>query len=194
MIKQKMTIVAFFILLLSAFSANVALAHCDTMDGPLIGDARKAIAHDNVNYALKWVFPADESEVREAFILMMKVRGLSPDARVLAENYFFETLVRLHRSGEGVPYTGIKPSGTPIDEKVLAADKSIETGNLTPLISMVPTDDQPELAERFDRVMALRNHDVDNVDAGREYIEAYVQFFKFAEGETEGHGHHQVEH
>ena len=79
------------------------------MDGPLIGDARKAIAQDNVNYALKWVLPANETEVREAFILMMKVRGLSPDAKELAEKYFFETLVRIHRNGEGVPYTGIKP-------------------------------------------------------------------------------------
>jgi hypothetical protein len=121
---------------------------------------------------------------------MMKVRGLSPDAKELAEKYFFETLVRIHRNGEGVPYTGIKPSGTPIDEKLLAADKSIEAGNLSPLLGMVPADDQPELAERFARVMALKNFDVNDVNAGREYIEAYVQFFKFAEGESEGHEAH----
>jgi hypothetical protein len=190
---QKMTIAAFFIFLISAFTVNVVQAHCDTMDGPLIADARKSIAHANVNYAIKWVLPANETEVREAFILMMKVRGLSPDAKELAEKYFFETLVRVHRNGEGVPYTGIKPAGTPVDEKVRAADKSIEIGNLSPLQGMVPADDQTELSERFDRVMALRNFDVDNVDAGREYIEAYVQFFKFAEGETEGHAH-KVEH
>jgi len=187
---QKMTIAAFFIFLMLAFSTNVAQAHCDTMDGPLIADARKAIAQANVNYTLKWVMPANEAEVREAFILMMKVRGLSKDAKELAEKYFFETLVRIHRNGEGVPYTGIKPSGTPVDEKVLAADKSIEAGNLSPLQGMVPADDQPELAERFERVMALKDFDVNNVVAGREYIEAYVLFFKFAEGETEGHGAH----
>jgi hypothetical protein len=33
----------------------------------------------------------------------------------------------------------------------------------------------------------LKNFDVNNVEGGREYIEAYVQFFKFAEGEVDGH-------
>jgi len=37
--------------------------------------------------------------------------------------------------------------------------------------------------------MLLKNFDVNNVLAGREYIEAYVQFFHFAEGEEEGHDH-----
>lgn len=117
----------------------------------------------------------------------MKVRILSPDAMVLADKYFFETLVRLHRSGEGVPFTGVKPSGTPIDEKILAADKSIETGDMTPLKELVPAEVIPELTERFVKAMSLRNFDVNNVEAGRAYIESYVQFFKFAEGEEEGH-------
>jgi len=106
---------------------------------------------------------------------------------VLADKYFFETLVRLHRSGEGVPFTGVKPSGTPIDEKILAADKSIETGDMTPLKELVPAEVIPELTERFVKTMSLRNFDVNNVEAGRAYIESYVQFFKFAEGEEEGH-------
>jgi len=63
----------------------------------------------------------------------MNVRRLNSDAMILADKFFFETLVRLHRSGEGVPYTGVKPSGTPVDDKILAADKSIEAGNLSPL-------------------------------------------------------------
>jgi hypothetical protein len=117
----------------------------------------------------------------------MKVRGLNPDARQLADHYFFETVVRVHRSGEGVAYTGIKPSGTPVDEKILAADKSIESGNLSPLTGLVPKEKLQELKERFDKVMSLKNFDVNNVQAGREYIEAYVQFFHYAEGEEEGH-------
>jgi hypothetical protein len=115
---------------------------------------------------------------------------LSPDARELAEKSFFETLVRIHRAGEGVSFTGVKPEGTPIDERVMAADKSIEAGNLSPLEGLVAKDNMPELKERFDRVMALKNFDANNVKAGREYIEAYVRFFKFAEGETEDHVSH----
>jgi len=173
---------AFFIL-----PENVTLAHCDTMDGPVIKDAIKAMETNNVNHALKWVQPGNEAEVKEAFILTMKVRNLNPDARILADKYFFDLVVRLHRSGEGVPFTGVKPSGTPIDEKVLAADKSIETGDLTPLKALVPAEAVPELTELFEKALSLRGFDIMNIEAGRAYVEAYVKFFKFAEGEEEYH-------
>lgn len=190
--KSRIVFSILFTLALLFFSTNVTFAHCDTMDGPLIADARKAMAQNNVNYVLKWVSAANESEVRDAFRLSMKVKGLSAEAKELSEKYFFDVLVRIHRTGEGVPFTGIKPSGTPIDEKILAADKSIETGNLSPLDGMIPKDNLPELKERFKKVMALKNFDADNVPAGREYIEAYVQFFKFAEGE-EAHNEHNAD-
>lgn len=198
--KTKMILIISLVMLF-VLPANLAIAHCDTQDGPVVADARKALAQNNVNYVLKWVQVADEKEIKEAFELTMKVRVLSPEAQKLADNYFFETLVRIHRSGEGVPYTGVKPSGTPIDEKILAADKAIALGNLSPLNDLVPKDKFPELQKRFDKVMSLKNFDVNNVQAGREYIEAYVQFFHFAEGEEEGHnpshaeeGEHNTSH
>lgn len=166
---------------------NRLFAHCDTMDGPVVKDAQKAIEKNNVNYVLKWVRAEDEKEISDAFHLMMKVRPLSPDAKLLAEKYFFETLVRVHRSGEGMAFTGVKPSGTPVDEKILAADKSVESGDLSALEKMMPENQRPELNRRFKRVESLKNFDVNNVKAGREYIEAYVQFFHYAEGETEDH-------
>lgn len=171
-----------------------AAAHCDTMDGPVVKDAKKALEQNNVNYVLKWVQPGEEKEITEAFNLAMKVRPLSPDARELAEKYFFETLVRVHRQGEGVAYTGVKPSGTPIDEKILAADQSIESGNLSPLEKLVPRDRLAELKKRFEKVNALKNFEVNDVKGGREYIEAYVQFFHYAEGEEQGHHAAHGEH
>ena len=147
----------------------------------------------NINYALKWVQPKAEKELKEAFELSMKVKDLSPESKQIAEKYFFGELVRIHRQGEDAPYTGVKPAGTTIDKKVLAADKSIEIGNLTPLESLIEKDKKAELKKRFDKVMALKNFDTNNVDAGREYIEAYVKFFKFAEGE-EDHAHTKEVH
>lgn len=166
---------------------TMASAHCDTMDGPTVADGKKAIQSNNVNYVLKWVTPENEKEISKIFDLSMKVKDLSPEAKELSENYFFENLVRLHRTAEGAPFTGLKPSGTVIDEKVLAADKSIAVGNLSPIEGLVEKDKMPELKERFKKVMDLKNYDVNDVKAGREYIEAYVSYFKFAEGEEEGH-------
>ena len=169
-------------------SPLTASAHCDTMEGPTVADGFKAMDTNNINYVLKWVQPKYEKEITEKFNLSMKVKDLSPNAKVLAEQYFFSELVRVHRAGENAPFDGLKPYGTPIYEKVKAADKSIEVGNLSPLEGLLEKEKMPELKERFERVMSLKNFDVNNVEAGREYIEAYVMFFKFAEGEEEHHG------
>ncbi len=185
----KTGLIPVLVLTLLTLSTGSAKAHCDTMDGPVIKDAVTAFEMNNVNIVLKWVLPAYEAEVKEAFALAVKVRKLGGDAKTLAERYFFETLVRLHRSGEGVQYTGLKPAGTPLDEKILAADKAVETGDLSVLSKLVPREMMPELHTRFEKVMALKTYDANNVKAGREYIEAYVQFFKYAEGDHhEEHG------
>lgn len=162
-----------------------ASAHCDTMDGPTVVDGKKAMESNNVNYVMKWVAPEYQKEITDKFNLSMKVKDQSPEAKELAEQYFFSEVVRVHRAGEGAPFDGLKPSGTPIDEKVLAADKSIEVGNLSPLEGMTEKEKMPELKERFEKVMSLKDYDVNDLEAGREYIEAYVKFFKFAEGEEE---------
>ena len=80
-----------------------AAAHCDTLDGPVVADARTALAQGNVAPVLKWVRPADEKEIRTAFARTTAVRNLSPEAEILADLYFFEALVRIHRAGEGAP-------------------------------------------------------------------------------------------
>ncbi|GEQ23179.1 MAG: hypothetical protein PWP67_2915 [Clostridium butyricum] len=187
MIKSKTMASLLVALTLVVALPTMASAHCDTMDGPTVADGKKAIESNNINYVLKWVTPENEKEISEIFDLSMKVKDLSPEAKKLSENYFFENLVRIHRAGEGVSFTGVKPSGTAIDEKVLAADKSIAVGNLSPLENLVEEDKMPELKERFEKVMALKDYNVNDVEAGRKYIEAYVSFFKFAEGEEESH-------
>ena len=159
-------------------------AHCDTMDGPAVKDAIRAMDTGNVNYALKWVQPKYEAEVSRAFRMSMKVKDINADTKNLAEQYFFEILLRDHRAGEGVAFDGVK-----------AADQSIALGDLEPLKGLVEPDKWPELQRRFQKVMSLKDFDVNRVEEGREYIEAYVQFFKFAEGEDEHHeSHEHVEH
>lgn len=178
-----------FVFFMMILSTSVAFAHCDTMEGPLIGDAKKAISENNVNIVLKWIPEVNEAEIKDAFTQTIKVRVLSPDAEKLADMSFFETLVRIHRTGEGVSFTGVKPVGTPIDPKVAAADKAIAAGSLLPVNGLISEKNMPELTNRFEKAMSLKNFDVNNVKTGREYIEAYVQFFKFVEEETEAHEH-----
>lgn len=178
---------------------GTASAHCDTMDGPAVKDGEVALQTGNVNVALKWVHPEGADELARIFQKALAVRGLSGEAREVADQWFLENMVRIHRAGEGAPYTGIKPAGTPIDERVRAADAAIETGSLEDLFALVPAEQHAQLEERFAQVMARKEFPVDDVDAGREYLEAYVHFFHLAEGHAHdehahAHDHHAHQH
>jgi hypothetical protein len=170
-----------------------ASAHCDTEDGPAAADGRRALASGNINHALKWVRPTMEDEARLAFDQALKVRTLGVDAAELADRYFLETLVRVHRAGEGAGFDGLKPTGTQLPLQVVTADQSIEEESIEPLRGLIPEDRWPELERRFDNALAKKEFDVDDLEAARDYIDAYVTFFKYAEGEDHAHscGHHQ---
>lgn len=160
---KKMKIVLLSTALAVAGATTSVFAHCDTMDGPTVKDAQTALATKNVNYILKWVPESAETDMKRVFAQALEVRKQGKDARELAEAYLFDNLVRIHRASEVAPFTGVKPHGTPIDERVLAADKAIETGDLAPLTLLVPAEKLGELEERFQRVMSLKNYTVNDV-------------------------------
>jgi hypothetical protein len=183
-------VATFALFTLLALIPRRASAHCDTEDGPAVNDGRKALQTGNVNHALKWILPEGEAELRPIFEKAIRVRALGADAAEVADRYFLENLVRIHRAGEGASYDGIKPAGTVLDPKVVAADEAMETGDLTQLMALLPADNHSELRRRFDKARALKHYDVNDVAAGREYIAAYVSFYKYAEGEEHHHHHH----
>lgn len=159
-----------------------AAAHCDTMDGPVVKDAQLALKAGDVTPILKWVRRADEPQIRTAFERVQKVRALSPEARELADHYFFETLVRVHRAGEGAPYTGLKPAGTEVEPGIVLADKALETGSADKLVNQVTAEVAESIRKRFARVQEASAHAGENVDAGRQYVAAYVEFVHYIEG------------
>jgi hypothetical protein len=158
-----------------------AQAHCDTLDGPVVSAGRQALDSGNVNLALVWVQKQQEAEVRHAFDKARSVRKGGAEAKELADRYFFETLVRVHRAGEGAGFTGLKPAGT-VDAPVAAADKAIETGNLQGLAKVISERTEEGLQSQFDRLMAKKKYAANDVEAGRAYSGAYVKFVHYAEG------------
>jgi len=175
-----------------------ALAHCDGMDGPVVKAAQKAIEAANVNLVLIWVQKPDEPEIRTAFQKTLAVRKLSAEARELSDRYFFETLVRIHRAGEGEPYTGLKPAGRDLGPAIPASDKAIDTGSLEPLLNLFPASAHVAIRERFDAVIARKDYNKNDVDAGREYVKAYVEFIHYVEdlygsAENSAHDQHKAE-
>lgn len=154
--------------------------HCDTMAGPVIADARIALGNGDVTPVLKWVKAEHEAGIRAAFQKTLEVRRQSPEARELADQYFFETLVRLHRAGEGAPYTGLKPAEA-VEPIILETDKALDGGASEPLVRMLQEDVAAGVRSRFARAVEAKKHANDSVQAGREYVEAYVELTHYVE-------------
>lgn len=174
------TLSAVFFVLAATAWAVPARAHCDTLDGPVVAAARKALDTGNPNFVLVWVQKSDDAEIRNAFQKARNVRKAGGEAKALADMYFFETLVRIHRAGEGAAYTGLKPAGM-VEPPIAAADKAIESGKLQGLAKLVFDRTEKGLHEHFDQVMAKKKYNPDDVEAGRGYASAYVEFTHYAE-------------
>lgn len=148
--------------------------HCDTRDGPVVKAAQKALGTGNLNYVLIWVPPESEKELRGVFEKTLRARKAGKDAQEVADDWFFETAIRLHRAGEGAPYTGMKPAGLSEGPVVPLAEKAIETGDPKATIDLIKKTVEEELHSRFRQVMEKKKYDIDDVPAGREYIEAFI--------------------
>src|SRR4030042_1993288 len=177
------------------FSPSNARAHCDTLDGPVIQDARMALEKGEVTPVLKWVKQESEPQIRAAF--EKALAGRKPKAEG-ADMEFFETLVRVHRAGEGADFTGLKPVGE-VEPIVAQADKALATGSVDDLTSQMSQHLSVGVRERFERVLEVQKHKDESVEAGREYVEAYVSYVHYVEGLHEkiagkgSHEHKQVQ-
>ncbi len=160
--------------------SSTAFAHCDTLDGPVVSAARKALDTNNVNLVLVWVQKKDDADIRKQFEKTVAVRKAGGQAKDLADMYFFETLVRIHRAGEGAGYTGLKPTGK-IEPPIAAADKSLETGKLEPVAKLVSERMERGLHRNFEDMMKKKNYSQNDVAAGRAFASAYVEYTHYVE-------------
>jgi hypothetical protein len=157
-----------------------ALAHCDGLDGPVVGAAQRALESGDAAFVLVWVQPQDETEIRSALARTLAVRKLGGEARALADRFFFETVVRVHRAGEGAPYTGLKPAGRDLGPAIPAADRALEKGSVDALVTLLTDTVRRGTIARFQEVSAPVPPG--DIAAGRRHIDAHVRFVHYVEG------------
>ncbi|MCE9615990.1 MAG: DUF6448 family protein [Lentisphaerae bacterium] len=160
--------------------AGQVLAHCDTANGPVIPEAKEALESGDVTPVLKWVQPADEAQIKAAFATALAARGGGGDVPAQAEQRFLEELVRVHRAGEGAPFTGIKDE--PVDPIVAMADASLAEGSVEDMVHAISGHMAASIREKFARVQEAAAHKDESVSAGREYVAAYVTYMHYVEG------------
>lgn len=155
--------------------------HCDTMDGPVVRAAREALDAGNINLILPYAPKKAELELRGAFEkVILARRSGSAEASEIADRWFFETAVRLHREGEGAPYTGLKPAGLDTGPVLPKAEKSIDRKDIREVHEFLSHTIEEELRNRMDKITETRNFDVNDVDAAREHVEAVLDFELFS--------------
>lgn len=158
-------------------------AHCDGIKGPVVTSAQKALETGNVNYALIWVSKDNEETIKNLFNKSLEVRKHGTDARELADMYFFETLVRLHRNGEGEEYNGLKMTDEDVPAVIHAADLAIETGNKDELLTFFKKKlDKKAVESKLNEVLSRKQFDINDLQAGRSYVKSYTEFIHFAAG------------
>lgn len=174
-------------------------AHCDGLDGPVVTLANEALNKSNVNFVLPWVPKDAEPEIRRAFDHALSVRKLGPEAKNLADTFFFETLVRVHRASEGAPYTGLKPAGRDLGPAIPAADKALDSGSTDAVEKLLTDAIRKGLRQHYHAAMSRKNFAPNDVSAGRRYVEAYVSYVHYVEGlweaaakSAKGHYHEPV--
>jgi uncharacterized protein DUF6448 len=179
--------------LAALLSPVLARAHCDTLDGPVVVAARAALDSGKLNPVLAWVPAEGEAEIREAFAKARAARKASKEARDVADQWFFETLVRVHRASEGAPYTGLKPAGQ-VEPAVAVVDQAIAKRDPKAIEALLDGAVHRGLETRWNR-LAAEKPPADDVAAGRRWVAAYVPFVHWVEGvhaaaaSPDAHGH-----
>ena len=173
-----------WLILAATLIPTIAYDHCDGLDGPVVKAAERALESGDVKHALPWVQKADEAEVTAAFEKTIAVRKLGAEAKALADRYFFETLVRIHRAGEGEPYTGLKPAGRDLGPAIPAADKAIETGSGEKLDQLLVTSAREGINRRLAEAIEAKQQAAaspGDVQKARRAVQAYVAFLHYIE-------------
>jgi hypothetical protein len=176
-----------------AISATPAAAHCDALNGPVVKAAQKALDTGELDHVLIWVQAKDEPEIHRAFDQTRIVRLQSEPARALADRYFFETVVRVHRAGEGAPFTGLQPAGRDLPA-IAAADRALTQRDPAIAMRLLVDALAPQLRDHFNAAVGLQEWTPGDVAAGRRSVAAYVEYIHFVERLFEAmaapaHGH-----
>jgi hypothetical protein len=89
--------------------------------------------------------------------------------------------VRIHRAGEGAPFTGIKPAGgiAPVEAK---SDEALEKGSIDDFAKKISAHAEKAIKERFAKALEAKKHKDESIKAGRKFVEAYVDYIHFVAG------------
>lgn len=171
---------AIVVLLMSVFPV-VSFAHCDSVAGPVAKDVQKALTTGELSPVLKWIRPADEPELTAAFERARVVRKNGQESAKLADQFFLETAVRLHRASEGEPYAGLKPASAAEEPAPSLVDAALSKNALESVEETVISEIRSALQAKISQLEKMRKQTEVSPTHGRAYVRAYVELIHYIE-------------
>ncbi len=172
---------AFFLLLIVMFlftGSPDVYAHCDRENGPVAVSAKDALRTGDFDKIVIWVGEDQEEELREKFQQSVEVFQHGGKSAQLAEKYFMESAVRLHRAAEGMPFEGLKPAG-PNPPDIESAEKALETGDFEPVKVLLCQKLEEEALKWFRETRSKAENKSESVAAGRAWVDHYVKYITY---------------
>jgi Family of unknown function (DUF6448) len=171
------------------------------MDGPVVTAAARALTESDAALVLPYVPREGEDEVKEVFAKTVALRGQGDEAREVADRYFFETVVRIHRAGEGEPFTGLKPASFDHGPVIPAAERAIERGSAEELVEVLCDVVREKATDQLRTVLHFKSEADGDIEANRKYVSAMLglqvwahKLYQCAESAPhEAHHHSYVE-
>lgn len=168
-------------LLFILLSGTELYGHCDRKNGPVAVAAGEALKLGDFEKISIWVGKEQEQELKEKFQQSLEIYRQGGKAAELAEEYFMETSVRLHREAEGLPFTGLKEA-QPNPEDIEAAEKALDTGNVDPVLYLLSEKMREKISHWFQEAQQAEERKHNSVEAGREWVDTYVKYITYIHG------------
>jgi len=152
--------------------------HCNTRQGPVAKDARKALKNNDFETVAIWITENEEAELKQKFEKALQVYNKGGESKELAKDYFMENTVRLHRLAEGMSYKGLKTIDE-FPEDIQAAEKALDIKDSKPINDLLVKELKDKVDKWHKKTIEAKKHKDESVEAGRKYASTYVKYTVF---------------
>lgn len=155
------------------------LGHCNSREGPVAIDVKKALEKGDFQLIARWISAEDEQELKDKFNKCRKIyQEEKGDKQEVAREYLMETTVRLHRAAEGMPFEGLQSVGSFPDD-IEKGEQALEEENIESILNLLIEELQQEAKKWFQEAVEAKQTKNESIPEGRNYTSAYVKYITF---------------
>jgi hypothetical protein len=79
-------------------------------------------------------------------------------------------------------FEGVEPAGMELPRDIHLAEQALEAGDVKPVLMLLAEEVHHRVGELYEQARAARTRRHESVEAGREWVDAYVRYVVFVHG------------